>query len=172
MRFLTLTRGVVLGGALTLLCAQAADAAGTPTGENTPVRLATNGATHVASGGGSSILRTIIALVVVIVIIYAVARLLRAFKGRDEVRASGRGLSQIATLPLAPNRSVALVKAGRDIVLVGVSEHGVTALKTYSEAEALATGIEIPQDGDDDLDLTERPLDRVIEGLRRMTVRP
>ncbi len=171
MRSLTLTRGVALGGALTLLCAQAADAATTPTGENTPVHLATSGATHAAAGGGSSILRTIIALVVVIVIIYAVARILRAFKGRDEVRASGRGLSQIATLPLAPNRSVALVRAGRDIVLVGVSEQGVTALKSYSEAEAIAHGIEIPQDAVDDLDPAERPLDRLVEGLRRMTIR-
>lgn len=170
MRSLTLTRGVALGGALTLLCAQAASAAGTPTGENTPVHLSTTGAAHAAaSGGGSGILRTIIALVVVVVLIYAVARILRALKGRDAVRASGQGLSQIATLPLGGNRSVALVRAGRDIVLVGVAEQGITALKTYTEAEALANGIELPDD--DDLDPTERPLDRVLEGLRRMTER-
>jgi flagellar protein FliO/FliZ len=173
MRSLTLTRGVALGGALTLLCAQAAHAAGTPTGENTPVHLSASSTAHAAaSSGGSSILRTIIALVVVIVLIYAVARILRALKGRDEVRASGRGLAQIATLPLGPNRSVALVRAGRDIVLVGVAEQGVTALKTYTEAEAIANGIEIPQDATDDLDPAERPLDRVLDGLRRMTVRP
>jgi flagellar protein FliO/FliZ len=173
MRSLTLTRGVALGGALTLLCAQAAHAAGTPTGENTPVHLSASGTAHAAaaSGGGSSILRTIIALVVVVVLIYAVARILRALKGRDEVRASGSGLSQIATLPLGPNRSVALVRAGRDIVLVGVAEQGITALKTYTEAEAVANGIEIPPDIADDLDPAERPLDRVIDGLRRMTVR-
>jgi len=172
MRSLTLTRGVALGGALTLLCAQAANAAGTPTGENTPVHLASSATAHAAAGGGggSGILRTIIALVVVIVLIYAVARILRALKGRDEVRASGTGLSQIATLPLGPNRSVALVRAGRDIVLVGVAEQGITALKTYTEAEAIANGIEIPPDSDE-LDPTERPLDRVLEGLRRMTVR-
>jgi flagellar protein FliO/FliZ len=171
MRSLTLTRGVALGGALTLLCAQAANAAGTPAGENTPVHLTSGAAAHAAAGGsGSSILRTIIALVVVIVLIYAVARILRALKGRDEVRASGSGLSQIATLPLGPNRSVALVRAGRDIVLVGVAEQGITALKTYTEAEAIANGIEIPPDPDD-LDPAERPLDRVLEGLRRMTVR-
>jgi flagellar protein FliO/FliZ len=172
MRSLTLTRGVALGGALTLLCAQAADAAGTPTGENTPVRLTASGTAHAAaSGGGSSILRTIIALVVVVVLIYAVARILRALKGRDEVRASGRGLAQIATLPLGANRSVALVRAGRDIVLVGVAEQGITALKTYTEAEAIANGIEIPEAVADDLDPAERPLDRVMDGLRRMTVR-
>jgi len=173
MRSLTLTRGVALGGAFTLLCAQAANAAGTPTGENTPVHLTAGGTAHAAAGGGGSgILRTIIALLVVIVLIYAVARILRALKGRDEVRASGRGLSQIATLPLGPNRSVALVRAGRDIVLVGVAEQGITALKTYTEAEAIANGIEIPDAVADDLDPAERPLDRVLDGLRRMTVRP
>ncbi len=172
MRSHTLTRGVALGGALTLLCAQAADAASAPSGENTPLHLSTGGTAHVAAaGGGSSILRTIIALLVVIVIIYAVARLLRALRGRDVVRASGSGLSQIATLPLGPNRSVALVRAGRDVVLVGVAEQGITALKTYTEAEAIANGIEIPEAVADDLDLAERPLDRVLDGLRRMTVR-
>jgi flagellar protein FliO/FliZ len=172
MRSITLTRGVALGGALTLLCANAAQAAGTPAGENTPVHLNAGGTAHaVASGGGSSILRTIIALVVVVVIIYGIARILRAFKGRDAVRASGNGLSQIATLPLGPNRSIALVRAGRDIVLVGIAEQGVTALKTYTEAEAIANGIEIPEQMTADFDAAERPLDRLVDGLRRLTVR-
>lgn len=172
MRSSTLTRGAALGGALTLLCAQMAQAAGTPTGENTPLHLTTSGATHAASSsGGSSILRTIIALIVVIVIIYAVARILRAVKGRDVVRASGNGLNQIATLPLAANRSVSLIRAGSDIVLIGVSEQGVNVLKTYTEAEAIAAGLELPEELRDDADPAERPMDRVLEGLRRMTVR-
>jgi flagellar protein FliO/FliZ len=173
MRLITFTRGVALSGALTLLYAQVAQAAGTPTGENTPVHLTTTGATHAAAagGGGSSILRTIIAMAVVIVIIYAIARILKAVKGRDEVRASGNGLSQIATLPLGANRSVALVRAGRDIVLVGIAEQGITALKTYTEAEAIANGIEVPQDSAAEYDQTEKPFDRVVDGLRRMTVR-
>jgi flagellar protein FliO/FliZ len=172
MRLITFTRGVALSGALTLLYAQVAQAAGTPTGENTPVHLTTTGAAHAAAGGGgSSILRTIIAMAVVIVIIYAIARILKAVKGRDEVRASGNGLSQIATLPLGANRSVALVRAGRDIVLVGIAEQGITALKTYTEAEAIANGIEVPHDSAAEYDQTEKPFDRVVDGLRRMTVR-
>lgn len=172
MRLNTLTRGVALGGALTLLRAGAAQAASAPSGENTPLHLTTSATGHVAaSGGGSSILRTIIALVVVIAIIYAVARILRALKGRDGVRASGSGLEQIATLPIAPNRSIALIRSGRDIVLVGVSEHGVTALKTYTEAEAVANGFDVPEDLAPDFDQAERPLDRMLDGLRRLTVR-
>jgi hypothetical protein len=58
-------------------------------------------------------------------------------------------------------------------VLVGVSEHGVTPVRTYSEEEAEAVGLLDLEDGDD-----EPPrgngggaLGRVIEDLRRKTVR-
>ena len=144
MRSNFLTRGVAATGALTLLCAPMAQAAGPSTGENTPLHLSTGGTLHAAaSSSGSGILRTIVALIVVIGIIYVVARILRAVKGRDAVRASGNGLEQIATLPLAPGKSVALLRSGSDIVLVGVGEHGVTPIKTYTEAEAIAAGIDI-----------------------------
>jgi flagellar protein FliO/FliZ len=173
MRSIFLTRGAALGGALTLLCATTAHAAAGATGESTPLHIATSGATHVvSSSGGSSVLRTVVALVVVIGIIYAVARILRAVKGRDAVRASGNGLEQIATLPLAPGKSVTLLRAGRDIMLVGVGEHGVTAIKTYTEAEAIAAGIDLPEEPEADFDQTERPFGRVLDGLRRRTVRP
>ncbi|HLH65903.1 MAG TPA: flagellar biosynthetic protein FliO [Solirubrobacteraceae bacterium] len=168
MRSITLTRGAVLGGALAVCCAPVALAA--PTGESTPLHLGSSTAVHAASSGGSSILRTLVALVVVVGVIYAIARILRAIKGRDAVRASGSGLEQIASLPLAPGRSVALVRSGRAIVLVGVAEHAVTAIKTYTEAEALAVGIELPRPGAARED-PERPVERALDRLRRMTVR-
>lgn len=172
MRFSTFTRGAGLLGALTLSHAQMAQAATGATGEQTPLNLSTSGVHHVASSGGSSgILRTIIALVVVIAIIYAVSRILKAVKGRDAIRASGNGLEQIATLPIAPGKSVSLLRSGRDIILLGVGEHGVTPIKTYTEDEAIAAGIDLPEDADDDLDPAEKPLDRMINGLRRLTVR-
>lgn len=172
MRSTTLTRGAVAAGALTLLCAQTAHAAAGPqsSGENTPLHLGHSAATHASSGGGSGMLRTIIALIVVIAIIYAVARVLRAIKGRDAVRASGSGLEQLATLPLAPGKSVALVRSGRDIVLVGIGEQGVNHLKTYTEQEALAAGIELGEEPDQP-GTEDKPLDRVLDGLRRLTVR-
>ena len=173
MRSNFLTRGVAVGGALTLLCAQTADAATGSTGESTPLHLGGSPTVHAAASSSSSsgILRTIVALIVVIGIIYVVARILRAVKGRDAVRASGNGLEQIATLPLAPGKSVALVRSGKDIVLVGLGEHGVTPIKTYTEAEAIAAGIEVPQEVPEDYDDAEKPFDRVLEGLRRLTVR-
>jgi len=172
MRFSTLTRGAGLIGALTLSYAQMAQAATGATGEQTPLHLSTSGASHVVSAGGSGsgILRTIIALIVVIGIIFAVSKILKAVKGRDAVRASGNGLEQIATLPIAPGKSVSLLRSGTDIILLGVGDNGVTAIKTYTEDEAIAAGIDLPED-EDVFDPTEKPLDRMINGLRRMTVR-
>ena len=142
MRFAsTLSRGAALVGALTLAPASAALAAD-GRGEHTPLHLSSKAVQH-ASSGGSSILRTIIALVIVCGVIYAVARVLKAVKGRDH-RASGEGLSQLATLPLGTNKSLALIRSGQDIVLVGVSESGVTPIKTYTEAEAIQNGIWTP----------------------------
>lgn len=139
-------------------------------GEKTPLHLGTSTVTHAAaSSGGSGILRTIIALVVVVGVIYGIARVMRAVKG-GQLRASGNGLQSIATLPLGSGRSVALIRAGREVVLVGVAEHGVTPIKTYTEAEALASGIELQADGPD-YEETDRPIGRALEQLRKMTVR-
>jgi flagellar protein FliO/FliZ len=173
MRFSTLTRGAGLIGALTLSYAQMAQAATGATGEQTPLHLSTSGTAHAASSGGtgSGIVRTVIALVVVIAIIYAVSKILKAVKGRDDVRASGNGLEQIASLPISPGKSVSLLRSGTDIILLGVADNGVTAIKTYTEDEAIAAGIDLPEDLDDSYGAADKPMDRVINGLRRMTVR-
>ena len=52
----------------------------------------------------------------------------------------------MATLPLGSGRSVQLVRAGSEFLLLGVAEHGVTPLRRYTEAEALAAGLELPGD--------------------------
>jgi flagellar protein FliO/FliZ len=170
MRSNFFTRSVALGGVLALSLAPVAHAA---SGENTPIHLGTSSAVHAAGAGGSgsSILRTIVALIVVIAVIYGIAKILKAVKRKGGVRASGSGLEQIATLPLGPGRSLALVRAGRDIVLVGIAEHGVTPIKTYTEAEAIAGGIEVPSEHRPDLDQAERPFARALDQLRRITVR-
>jgi flagellar protein FliO/FliZ len=160
-------RGAALVGALTLTPASAALAA-TGSGENTPLHLSTK-AVHHASSGSSSIVRTIIALAIVCGVIYAVARVLKAVKGREQ-RASGDGLAQLATLPLGANKSLTLVRSGADIVLVGVSESGVTPIKTYTEAEAIESGIWTPPATERDRDQAE-PAFGWLENLRKLTVR-
>ncbi len=168
MKSLTLTRGAALTGALMLVHVPAALAAG---GESTPLHLTTSGASHAASSGGSSsIVRTIVGLFIVIAVIYGVAWILRQAKGAKS-RPVGQGLHQLASLPLGSGRSVTLVRAGSEVVLLGVAEHGVTPIKTYTEAEALQLGLEVPEEEPFGASPVQRPLTRVADSLRRLTVR-
>jgi flagellar protein FliO/FliZ len=123
-----------------------------------------------SAAGGASIVRTIAGLFIVIAVIYGVAWILKqAKKGKN--RATGNGLSQVASLPLGSGRSVTVVRAGREVIVVGVAENGVTPLRTYSEAEAQALGIDVPPEERSGPDPSEKPVDRVLGALRRMTVR-
>jgi flagellar protein FliO/FliZ len=115
-------------------------------GESTPVDLtgASQQGSHI--GGGGSIVRTIVGLAIVIGVIYGVAWVLRQVKASRQPRATGSGLATLASVPLGPNRSVHLVRAGRDLVLLGVAEHGVVPIRTYTEEEAYTAGL-IDEDG-------------------------
>jgi flagellar protein FliO/FliZ len=141
-------------------------------GEKTPVNLKdTPGPAHVSSGG--SLVRTIVGLAVVIGVIYGLYWILKQVKSSREEKASGTGLTSLATLPLGAHRSLQLVRAGRELHLVGVSEHGVTPVRTYSEEEADAAGLldlesdeDGPQNGGGNGVVAS-----VIDELRRKTVR-
>jgi len=192
MKSLTFTRGVALAGALTLTPAatalgatshsastakpapaQSAAALAQASGENTPLNLGHTVATHASStgSGGASIVRTIVGLFIVIAVIYGIAWIMRQAK-KSKVRPTGRGLSHVANLPLGSGRSVAVVRAGREILVVGVAENGVTPIRSYSEAEAIALGIEVPPEESRDADpVVEKPFGRVLHTLRRMTAR-
>jgi flagellar protein FliO/FliZ len=155
---------------------QLALAAGSGSGEKTPLNLkdSTGAAPHVSGGG--SIVRTIVGLAVVIGVIYGLYWILKQVKSSREEKATGNGLSALATLPLGAQRSLQLVRAGRELHLVGVSEHGVTPVRTYSEDEAEAAGLldleaqdDAPRNGNGNGG--SRGLAGVIEELRRRTVR-
>src|SRR5919197_2749675 len=112
-------------------------------GEDTPLNLPVD-SSHSAStpgAGGGSLVRTFVGLSLVIAVIYGLYWVLKQVKASKEERASGSGLSSVATLPLGPNRSVHLVRSGREYVLVGASEQGVTPIRTYSEEEAQGAGL-------------------------------
>lgn len=131
----------------------AAFAAGTgkDLGESTPLNLPSDSSAQAASqvgGSGGGLARTFIGLAVVVAVIYGLTWVLRQMKksSSGEVGATGTGLSSEASLPLGPNRSVHLLRAGRELVLVGVAEQGITPIRTYTEDEALGLGlIEQPQ---------------------------
>src|SRR2546423_421117 len=140
-------------------------------GEKTPVNLKdTPGPAHV--GGGGSLVRTIVGLAVVIGVIYGLYWILKQVKASREEKASGTGLISLATLPLGAQRSLQLVRAGRELHLVGVSEHGVTPVRTYSEDEADAAGLlDLEPDEDADTRNGSGVVSSLIEELRRRTVR-
>ena len=152
---------------------QSSQALARSTGEDTPVNLGgMSTSTHAgsSSGGGASIVRTIVGLFIVIAVIYGIAWIMKQAK-KSKSRPTGQGLTQVASLPLGSGRSVAVVRAGREVLVVGVAENGVTPIRSYSEAEAIALGIEVPPEKPEAADRAEKPSDRVLDVLRRMTAR-
>jgi flagellar protein FliO/FliZ len=142
----------------------------TDRGEKTPLNLKDSPGPNTHVGGGGSIVRTIVGLAVVIGVIYGLYWILKQVKASREEKATGQGLAALATLPLGAQRSLQLVRAGRELHLVGVSEHGVTPVRTYSEEEAEAAGL-LDLDGDEEPSQGGKGLTTVLEELRRRTVR-
>lgn len=117
-----------------------------PYGEKTPLNLGTDqAASHASVGGGTSgnLARTFIGLALVVAVIYGLTWVLRQMKksSSGDLGAHGFGLSTEASMPLGPNRSVHLIRAGRELVLVGSAEHGIVPIRTYSEDEARDLGL-------------------------------
>jgi flagellar protein FliO/FliZ len=171
----------VLGLLLLAPAALAAD------GERTPLNLTEPKATAAQAAGSTSsgLVRTIVGLAIVIGVIYGLYWILKQVKASREDRASGVGLHTLATLPLGQNRSMQLVRAGTEVVLVGVGEAGVTPIRTYGEHEARALGLLADDDDDDQpsapvavpvgLPGATKPtfrqaLSRTLDGLRSKTV--
>jgi flagellar protein FliO/FliZ len=138
-----------------VLLAPAGALAATGTGEDTPLSLpADGGAKKVTTASGSgSLVRTFVGLAIVLAVIYGVAWVLKQVKRSKEERGQGTSLETTAVVALGPNRSLHLVRAGRELVLVGVAEHGVTPIRTYTEDEAIDLGLI----GEDDAELDGAP---------------
>lgn len=163
-------------------------AAATPgTGEDTPLPNAVRAPSQAAqqlstTGDGSSgLVRTLVGLAVVIGVIYGVAWLLRQAKASRDERTTGMGLSHAATVALGPNRSLHLVRAGRELILVGSAEQGVVPIRTYTEEEARDIGLLVDEDDGPDagspgarpaaLRTTARGAQLVVDRLRELTRR-
>ncbi len=121
----------------------AASASGTAEGrgEGTPLNLGSSaGSTH-SSGSGASLVRTIVGLAIVIAVIWGLSWILKQVKARRDPSAPSTGLQSIAALQLSSGRSVHLVRAGNDYLLLGSAEHGVMPIHRYSEEEAREAGL-------------------------------
>jgi flagellar protein FliO/FliZ len=137
--------------ALSLVLLAPAGALGaTGTGENTPLSLpADGGAKKVTTASGSgSLVRTFVGLAIVLAVIYGIAWVLKQVKRSKDDRGQGTSLQTTAVVALGPNRSLHLVRAGRELVLVGVAEHGVTPIRTYTEDEAIELGLIADEDAE------------------------
>jgi flagellar protein FliO/FliZ len=119
-----------------------------------PLNLPLDQAQQQAGGGGNGssasggLMRTFFGLIVVVAVIYALYWILKQVKKSREEQASGSGLHSLASLPLGANRSLHMIRAGREIVLVGVAEHGVAPIRSYTEEEAYEAGLIAHPDDD------------------------
>jgi flagellar protein FliO/FliZ len=113
-------------------------------GESTPLNLTTTtGSTahSTSSTGGASIVRTIVGLAIVIAVIWGLAWILKQVKTGRDPHVSSSGLASVAALTLGSGRTVHLVRAGNDYVLLGATEHGVAPIHRYTEEEAREAGL-------------------------------
>jgi len=110
-------------------------------GESTPLNLTpTKVGTHTSSGG-PSLVRTIVGLLIVIAVIWGLTWILKQVKSGRETRSAGEGLENVATLPLGSGRSLHLVRAGSDHLVVGSAEQGVMPIYRYTEEQAREAGL-------------------------------
>ena len=108
--------------------------------EKQPLDLGSSAANaHAASGG--SIARTIVGLAIVLAVIFGLRWVMKQYKAGREKKTAGTGLASVATLPLGRDRSLHVVRAGREVLVVGSGEHGVTPVRSYSEEEARSLGL-------------------------------
>jgi flagellar protein FliO/FliZ len=180
MKPLTSHRGALLVCACTLLNtltlvsavpALAATSTISDAFENKHIDLNGSGTTASSGSAGGSIVRTIIGLGIVIAVIYGLTWVIRQAKAVKSP-ATGYGLEQLASLPMGTNRSVALVRVGAELHLLGVSEQGITGIRVYSEEEAYELGLPLegPEDGSE-LGDGLPPIQRVVRTLKRFTLR-
>lgn len=148
-------------------------------GEATPLNLSPSTGSSHTSSGGASIVRTIVGLLIVIAVIWGLTWILKQVKSSRDTRSAGQGLSSLATLALGSGRTLHLVRAGRDYLLVGSAEHGVAPIHRYTEEQAREVGLhELAAEDGDDLTTATSPMQipgqtapALLERLREWTVR-
>jgi flagellar protein FliO/FliZ len=102
---------------------------------------ATSGGPSTSAGPGTgAIVRAVAGLAIVLGVIYGLYWLLRKSARGRSGHIDGR-LEVVATVPLAGSRSLHLVQAGDELILVGAGESGVTPIRAYSASEAVQLGL-------------------------------
>ncbi len=132
---------VMAAGTGTTTSTTTSSAATTGAGEDTALNLTpVSGGAH-TSGSGGSIVRTIVGLAIVIAVIWGLSWILKQVKSGRTPQLEGVGLTSLGALTLSSGRSVHLVKAGSDYILLGSAEQGVIPIHRYTEEEAREAGL-------------------------------
>jgi flagellar protein FliO/FliZ len=108
----------------------------------------TPAAAHSASASGT-LARTIVGLAIVLAVVFGVYWLLKIFaRGKNKAGKGDGRMDIVATTPLAPNRSLHLIRVGDSLILVGSAEGGISTIRTYSleESDALQEQIDAQSD--------------------------
>jgi flagellar protein FliO/FliZ len=131
---------------------------------------------HVASGSGSAAMHMLLGLAIVVALIYGLYKLLKRSSSKNEKTVADDGwMGVLSTTPLAPSRSLHLVRVGEELILLGSSDGSVTPIRVYSSEEARSLGV-------DPRTVQALPPARgvagalgfgasLLEGLKRMTAR-
>ena len=159
-----------------------ADAA-TPTDTTRLPDAVRNGAETVTETAGTSsggaFVRLIVGLFIVIAVIFGVYWLLTSYnKSKKGGAGSGStGIDVVTTAPLGPNRNIHLVRVGDELLLVGSAEQAITRLRTYTPEQSRRLEQHLEGSGAQLRPLSSGstaglpPLARLVEGLRRRTIR-
>jgi flagellar protein FliO/FliZ len=92
-------------------------------------------ATGAGSGATGAIVRGVVGLFVVLAVVYGLYWLLRSAARSRSGGSDGR-MEVVATTTLGANRSLHLVRAGGELIMIGVAEQAITPIRVYSQEEA------------------------------------
>jgi flagellar protein FliO/FliZ len=85
----------------------------------------------------------VIGLAIVLALIFGLYKLLkRSSMKNDSTVADDGWMGVLSTTPLAPSRSLHLVRVGEELILLGTSDGAVTPIRVYSPDEARALGVD------------------------------
>lgn len=133
--------------------------------------------THVASGTSSAAVHMLLGLAIVLALIFGLYKLLKRTANKNDKTVVDDGwMGVLATTPLAPSRSLHLVRVGDELILLGSTDGGVTPIRVYGPEEANRLGVDprtvaaLPPAGGTGAGAGKFGT-ALVEGLKRMTAR-
>jgi flagellar biosynthetic protein FliO len=176
-----LRRQLLLGLGCAYVLVLAAPAAAGGYRDNTLLPSAIRHSAHttvtaaVVSGTGDAALRMLGGLAIVVALILGLYKFLKRSSAKNDRTVRDDGwMRVVSSTPLAPARSLHLVRVGDEVVLLASSEQSVTTVRVYSAEEAKRLGVELddlPEDAGGKNGANPRFGTALVESLKRITAR-